>query len=125
MSDTMQITVTNCSHPSSAPISARIYSDFFGKFKGLMFQRTFTSADTIIFDQKTDSKIDSAIHMLFMNFQIAVIWVNSEMEVVDIRLAKPWSLAYFPMKPARYVIETTLNYLEEYHIGDRLEFNHA
>jgi len=89
-----------------------------------MFRKTISPDGGIILDQKADSRLDSAIHMLFMNFDIAVIWVNSRMEVVDTRWARRWALAYLPKKPARYVIELQKDLLECYQPGDRLEFRY-
>ncbi|MCE5209454.1 MAG: DUF192 domain-containing protein [Chloroflexi bacterium] len=117
-----KITIINTSRPQARPISAFYYPDFWGKLMGLMFKKKFDSLDSIILDQKKDTRLNSAIHMLFMNFDIAAIWVNSDMKVVDTRNAKSWALAYFPKGPARYIIETTPDFLGEYQSGDRLEF---
>jgi uncharacterized membrane protein (UPF0127 family) len=60
--------------------------------------------------------------MLFVSFDLSVIWINSNMQVVDKVLAKPWRLAYFSKKPARYVLEIHPERWGEYEIGDTVEF---
>ena len=74
-----KVTVVNISKPQATPITAVIHPDFGGKLAGLMFRKKFCAADSIILDQKSDSKLGSAIHMFFMNFPIAAIWVNSNL----------------------------------------------
>jgi uncharacterized membrane protein (UPF0127 family) len=60
--------------------------------------------------------------MLFVPMDLAVIWINSAMEVVDIQLARAWRPAYWPKAPAKYVLETAPECLSSFHIGDRLRF---
>ena len=60
--------------------------------------------------------------MLFVKFDLGVIWVNDAGEVVDTVLAKPWKLSYAPKAPARYVIEGHPQLLEQVKIGDKITF---
>lgn len=87
-----------------------------------MFMEQIGPNDGILIDQGKDSRINAAIHMLFMRFKIAVIWISSEKTIVDKTIAKPWRLAYVPVKPARYILETDAKYAEHYKQGDRLDF---
>lgn len=70
--------------------------------------------------QPTSSRMDAAIHMLFMNFDICVVWIDDDRTVVDVQLARRWRLAYVPAKAARYVLETHPSRLDDFHVGDRL-----
>lgn len=79
----------------------------------------------ILMAESKDSRVDTAIHMLFMRFDIAVIWINSNQEVVDTRLARKWQLMLVPAAPARYVLETHPDHLGWFRNGDRLELIHA
>ncbi len=65
--------------------------------------------------------MNSSIHMLFMNYAIAVIWLDRDLVVVDKVLAKPWALAYLPKKPARYVVELHSSRLDDFAEGDQIE----
>lgn len=116
------VLVINKEHPDAPCIRAELRTDFWGKFLGLMFRKSIDSQSSLILDQKRENRLDSSIHMLFMNFDIAVIWVNSTLQVVDTRVAKRWALAYLPLHAARYIIEAPVDALNAYHIGDHLEF---
>ena len=61
--------------------------------------------------------------MMFMWMDLAVIWINSQYQVVDVILAKRWKLAYLPKQPAKYVLETAVSNLEDFNIGDRVHFD--
>lgn len=72
-----------------------------------------------------DSRVDTAIHMLFVYMDLAVIWINSEKIVVDTVLARAWRPAYAPRQAARYILEIHPDRLEEFKIGDHIEFLNA
>jgi uncharacterized membrane protein (UPF0127 family) len=59
--------------------------------------------------------------MMFMNFDLAVVWINARSEVVDVKLARAWKPAYVPQKPARYVLEMHTSRLAEFQIGDQVQ----
>ncbi len=69
-----------------------------------------------------DDRLNSAIHMFFVFFDLAVIWVNDQGVVVDKVLAKPWRPHYGAQTPARYVIEGHPVILDQVQIGDTLQF---
>lgn len=69
--------------------------------------------------------MDSSIHMLFVPFDLAVFWINTDMKVVDKLIAKAWKPAYVPAEPARFVLEIHPSRWEEYEIGHRVEFQDA
>ena len=60
--------------------------------------------------------------MLFMNFAIATVWLDSDWRVVDKVHAKPWRLMYAPSQPARFTLEAAPDVLEMVSIGDELVF---
>lgn len=92
-------------------------------FKGLMFRRNLAPSTGLIFVRKSDSIVNTSIHMFFCFFPIGVVWVNGEMEVVDAKLAKPWRPYYASKAPARYFIEAKPDILERVTIGDKLRFD--
>ena len=69
-----------------------------------------------------DSRLDSSIHMLFVFFDLAVIWINSDMKVVDKIIAKSWRPAYFSKEAAKYVLEIHPDRSENFHVGDTVQF---
>jgi uncharacterized membrane protein (UPF0127 family) len=63
--------------------------------------------------------------MFFVPFDLAVVWINSSLCVVDKIIAKSWHPAYFPAQAARYTLEIHPQRFEDFRIGDRLEFRDA
>ena len=87
-----------------------------------MFRRSLPVEEGLILVYRSDSRMDASIHMMFVKFDLAVIWINSAGEVVDKVLARQWKPAYFPKSPARYVLEIVPERLSEFQIGDRVQF---
>jgi uncharacterized membrane protein (UPF0127 family) len=119
-----RILIRNPSQPTAKPIQVDICKDFISRLMGLMFRRELKPNSGIVIDEKRDSRVDSSIHMLFMRFDIAVIWIDSAMKVVDIQIAKKWQPWLSPAAPARYVLETHTSLIDYFKIGDRVEFIH-
>lgn len=97
-------------------------ASFFCHLKGLMFRRKIGTDEGLIFVTKKPSIVNTTIHMFFMFFPIAVIWLDADLQVVDAKYAKPWRPAYAPAKPAQYYIESHPSLLERVKIGDVLLF---
>jgi len=72
-------------------------------------------------DEGSDSRINASIHMFFMNYDIAVVWLDSNMSVVDCTLAYRWQPYYIPNRPARYILETHPARIADFSPGDRVE----
>lgn len=101
---------------------AKWCNTFGSKLRGFTFRRELGTGDGLVLVEKKDSKLATSIHMLFVSFDLAVIWVNDAGEVVDTVLAKPWKLSYAPQSPARYVIEGHPDLLQQVQIGDTITF---
>jgi uncharacterized membrane protein (UPF0127 family) len=95
---------------------------FFCKLRGLMFRRELAQGEGLLLAEPYASRAGTAIHMLFMAFPIATIWLDGEFNVVDKVYAKPWRLAYVPAKAARYTLEAHPTLLDMVQIGDKLLF---
>lgn len=102
---------------------AKWCQNFWCHFKGLMLRRSLPEDEGLLFVFRRASVIDTTIHMLFMFFSIAAVWMDNEGRVVDAKLAKPWRLIYAPAKPARYIIEARPVVLDRVKAGDRLVFD--
>ena len=72
---------------------------------------------------RRESVAKMTIHMFFVFFPIAVIWLDSEKRVVDKALALPFRPYYAPQGPAQYYVEGHPLLLERVSTGDRLEFD--
>jgi uncharacterized membrane protein (UPF0127 family) len=99
---------------------AKMCTSFMCHLRGLMFVRDLPDDEGILFVYGRESRTDTSIHMLFMNFDIATIWLDKNGVVVDQVLAKKWRPAYAPKKPAQYFIEARPLLLERVKVGDRL-----
>lgn len=111
----------NKTHPLQNPLQIVMAATFWQRFAGLMGRKNIEPTYGLLFINNSSSRIDAAIHMLFMNFDIAVIWLDDELTVVDKALAKKWHLNYAPGLPARYIVETHIDRIEDFEIGDRIE----
>ncbi len=98
---------------------------FMTQLRGLTFRPRLAREEGLILVGKRDSRLDSSIHMLFVPFDLSVIWINSAMQVVDKILAKPWRPAYFSKQPAKYALEIHPERWGDFEIGDRVEFKDA
>jgi uncharacterized membrane protein (UPF0127 family) len=93
--------------------------------RGLTFRPRLGRDEGLILAGTRDSRLDSSIHMLFVRFDLAVVWINSNMVVVDKVIAKSWRPAYFSKHPAKYVLEIHPDRWEAFAIGDTVKFNDA
>lgn len=95
---------------------------FRSKLRGFTFRKTLGEKDGLVLVEKSDNRVNTSIHMLFVSFELGVIWVNSAGLVVDTAVALPWKLSYVPQAPARYVIEGHPIRLQGVKVGDHIEF---
>jgi uncharacterized membrane protein (UPF0127 family) len=88
---------------------------------GLMFRPAIELDGGILMVQSSESRVNAAIHMFFMNFDIAVIWLDNHLQVVDAKIAFRRQAVVTPVSPARYILEIHSNRLLEFSIGDQIE----
>jgi len=103
-------------------VDVKYCDTFLSKFLGLMFAKELDRNGGIILVDHEESRINTSIHMLFMNFDITVLWLDKNLVVVDKVLAKKWKPAYLPKLPAQYVLELHQSKFSEFSIGDQLFF---
>ena len=119
------IHLENKGHPLPSPLNAIYCDSFLCRLRGLMFRSSLAPQEGLLLVQPRDSRLDSSIHMLFVYMDLAVIWINSKGIVVDTCLARRWRPAYAPRQAARYILEIVPQRLNEFHIGDMIEFQDA
>jgi uncharacterized membrane protein (UPF0127 family) len=97
---------------------------FWKRGRGLMFrsQRAVADDRAYLFVERRESVAQTAIHMLFVFFPIAVVWLDRDRQVVDKVLAHPFRPYYAPRRPAQYYVEGHIGLLDRVEIGDQLEF---
>jgi uncharacterized membrane protein (UPF0127 family) len=119
------ITIFNQSNSDCLPITAKYCDTFMCRFRGLMLQKSISPDIGVLLVESGESKVNTSIHMLFMNFDIAAIWLNDDLQVVDTVLAKRWKLLYLPQTPASYILETHPSRMSTFQVGDQLRFDDA
>ncbi len=119
------ILVQNLNKKVVKPPRIEYCDSFRGRLRGLMFRRRLSADEGLLLVNGKDSRLDASIHMLFVSFNLAVFWINANLQVVDKVIAKPWRPAYFPARAARYTLETHSDRFGDYEIGDKVEFQNA
>jgi len=95
---------------------------FLTQLRGFTLRARLSPDEGLVLVGKRDSRLDSSIHMLFVSFDLTVIWINSNLQVVDKVLAKSWHPAYVSKQPAKYVLEIHPKRWGDYEIGDTVQF---
>ena len=120
------ISIRNLNQPDLSPARVKYCDSFLCRLRGLMFRSRLEPDDGLLLVQgQRDSRVETSIHMLFVPFDLDVVWINTEMTVVDKIIAKAWRPAYFPAAPARYILEIHPRRWDDYQIGDKVEFQNA
>jgi uncharacterized membrane protein (UPF0127 family) len=88
-----------------------------------MFRRSLAPDEGLLLVQKRENRTESAIHMLFMIIDLAVVWLDSAQRVVDVKFARRWRLMYAPQAPARCVLELPARQIDAFRVGDQLKFD--
>lgn len=95
---------------------------FLRRGRGLMFRRALPEQAVYLFVEGRESVAQAAIHMFFVFFPIAVVWLDRERRVVDKTLARPFRPYYAPKSPAQFYVEGHPSLLDQVSLGDQLEF---
>ncbi len=98
---------------------------FLCRLRGLTLRPPLTRDEGLLLVFGRDSRLDSSIHMLGVGFNLAVFWINSELKIVDKTVAGAWKPAFFPKEPARYVLELHASRINDFEIGQTVEFQNA
>lgn len=116
------IKLHNQTDPDCPPIHAVFCDTFLCRFRGLMWRKSLSPHEGLLLVESSQSRMNAAIHMLFMKFDIAAIWLNDHLQVVDAQLARRWQGIALPQSPARYILEIHPSRLTDFHIGDQLRY---
>jgi uncharacterized protein len=101
----------------------QLADSFWSRFRGLQLVRSLPENEGLLFITGSESRTNTSIHMFFMFFSIAVVWLDASGKVVDTCLAKPWRPAYAPRLPAQYFVEANPDVLNRVKVGDVLRFD--
>ena len=102
--------------------SARWCSSRLCRLRGLQYRRRLNPGEALILVKPADSVVNSSIHMFFVFFPIAAVWINHAGRVTSAQLARPWRPYYASPEPARYVLEASPELLDHIAAGDEVDF---
>ncbi|HDQ34736.1 MAG TPA: hypothetical protein ENN14_00295 [Chloroflexi bacterium] len=105
---------------TALPVRVRYCATFGSRLRGLTFRRQLDPDTALLLVEARDGRANTAIHMFFVFFPIAAIWINDAGEVVDKRLALPFRPYYAAQAPARYVLEGDPQLLDMVEVGETL-----
>ncbi len=103
-------------------LRVRRCASFICRLRGLTFRRRLSHNEALLLIEPVEGRLNTAIHMLFVFFPIAAIWINAEGVVVDKVLARPFRPYYAPARLACYTLEATPDWLEAFTPGDSVRF---
>jgi len=90
---------------------------------GLKFSRKLRKGRGLVLVANEESRLGTAIDMLFVFFPIDVLWVDSRKRVVDVRRrVKPFTPLAIPKKAARYVVELPAGTARHIKPGNQIKF---
>jgi uncharacterized membrane protein (UPF0127 family) len=95
---------------------------FGSKLRGLMFRRAIDPDEGLVLVETRSSIAATSIHMFFVPFDIAAVWLDENYQVVHTVLAKAWRPYYASPQAARYVLEGPPALLDHITIGETLRF---
>jgi len=117
-----RIEIINKTKPLALPLTARYCDGYWCKFMGLSFQKELPGNESLLMAEDRDGKVNTSIHMLWMYFDLGIVWINNDGRVVDKAYAKKWVSFLAPKSPARYTLEILPDRLAEFEIGDEIVF---
>ena len=119
------ISIENKNRRIDGTLRIKYCDTFLTQLRGFTLHSRLSRDEGLVLVGRRNSRLDSSIHMFFVSFDLAVIWINADMQIVDKVIAKSWRPAYFSKQPAKYVLEVHPERWDEFQVGDLLHFNHA
>lgn len=102
--------------------STKEAKNFFSRGLGLMFRGPLREGEGLLIEYSSHLKSRS-IHSFFMRFTIDLIFITSDMTIVDLKTLAPWRM-YNPKTDCRWVLEAGEGTIREkdLKLGDVLTF---
>ena len=87
-----------------------------------MFRKRIGFNEGLVLVQSRPGVMNTAVHMLFVLTDLAVIWLDEKLRVVDVVVAQSWHPHYAPSRPALYILECAPERADDFQIGDQVRF---
>jgi uncharacterized membrane protein (UPF0127 family) len=117
-----QVIVHNRSRSQDQLVQVKYCDTFLCQLRGLTFRRQLPLDEGLLLVQSRDSRLEAAIHMLGVWFDLTIVWINSDMLVVDVQQAHSWWSVCVPQYPAMYILEVSVDTLCDFRVGDEVFF---
>lgn len=117
-----KVLIRNTTRPAVQPFAVIYCDSFLCRLRGLTFRRRLSPEEGLLLVESHEGRLDAAIHMLGVWFELGVVWINASGFVVDTCLAHPWRVSYVPRNPARFVLEVAPDRLSDFVVGDEIKF---
>jgi uncharacterized membrane protein (UPF0127 family) len=114
--------IWNSTRETWLPVRSRRCDSFLCRLRGLTFRRRLSPGEALLLVGEKEGRVETGIHMFFVFFPIAAVWLDGEGRVVDSVLARPFRPIYLPAGPAKDVLEGPPSLLEYISKGDQLRF---
>ncbi len=116
------ISIENRNKKTDGVLQIKYCDTFLTQLRGLMFRSRLSRDEGLVLVGTRDSRLESSIHMFFVSFDLTVLWISSDMKVVDKVLARSWHPIYVSKKPAKYVVEIHPERWGDFEVGDQVQF---
>jgi hypothetical protein len=117
---TLEFRLQNQSRALKNKLNLNKCVSFWCKLRGLAWRNSLPDHRGLVFILPTESRASASVHMFGMFFHLAIIWLDTDLKVVDIQKAYAWRSILFPKIKAKYVIECRISRISEFKIGDQL-----
>jgi uncharacterized membrane protein (UPF0127 family) len=97
----------------------------FETFRGLMFADSARIAKGIclVMRHRHDVRIAASVTTFFCRRPLEILFVNSQLEVVDKVVLPPWRASYTPARPAKFIIESAVGSFAGIAPGEHVEIH--
>lgn len=104
--------ITLCGTPLlDGPVN--VASTFFERFQGLMLKKSIKPEEGLIFIGVNQ------VHTHFMRFDIDVVHISKDFEVLEVETLKPWKIGT-KNKDTKYVLELNRGVGSRFKIGEKI-----
>ena len=68
--------IDNLTHPLEKRLHVEICDTYLNRLRGYMFHEPIQIDQGLLFIETMESRVGTAIHMFFVNFDLGIIWID-------------------------------------------------
>src|SRR4026208_784034 len=112
------ISIENLNRRIDDGLRIKYCDTFLTQLRGFTLRQSLTREEGLVLVGRRDSRLASPLHPFLPSFDLSVVRIKADMQIVDKVLAKSWKPAYFSKQPAKYVLEIHPDRWDEFQVGD-------